>query len=51
MMQRQPNTQAGCADVVNEPLMFEGFSLKLGWDIEIPSEGMAFFSLSVHLEQ
>lgn len=51
MMQRQPNAQAGCGDGVNEPLMFEGFSLKLGWDIELPPEGMAFFSLSVHLEQ
>jgi hypothetical protein len=50
VIQRQANVQAGCANGPNES-MFEGFSLKLGWDIELPSEGMGFFSLSVRLEQ
>lgn len=51
MVQRQPHAHAGSASELNESLMFEGFSVKLGWDIELPPEGTAFFSLSVHLEQ
>ncbi len=50
MMQRQHHAPIGSADELNEAPMFEGLSMKLGWDIELPPEGTAFFSLSVHLE-
>jgi hypothetical protein len=50
VMQRQSREQSGCAKDRNESPMFEGFSMKLGWDFELPPEGTAFFSLSVHLE-
>jgi hypothetical protein len=35
---------------LDESAIFEGFSIKLGWDFALPPEGTAFFSLSVHLE-
>jgi hypothetical protein len=33
-----------------EMRLFEGLSIRLGWDISLPPEGMEIFSISVHLE-
>jgi len=33
-----------------ETCLFEGMSIRLGWDLSLPPEGMEIFSISVHLE-
>ena len=55
-----PFSFSGCPNLLQKPgnhqsnseetSLFEGFSMKIGWDFELPPEGTAFFSLSVHLE-
>jgi len=47
---KKPSVSPQVMDVPSDSLMFEGFSIGIGWDLSIPAEGTAFFSLSVHLE-
>lgn len=34
----------------DERLLFQGFSIDLGWDFEIPAEGTVLFSVSMHMD-
>lgn len=47
---QKPTVSAQVLNVPSDFLMFEGFSINIGWDLSIPPEGTVFFSLSVHLE-
>jgi len=47
---QKPTVSPQVLNVPSDFLMFEGFSINIGWDLSIPPEGTVFFSLSVHLE-
>ncbi|SLM19654.1 putative 4-alpha-glucanotransferase [uncultured spirochete] len=50
LLQKPSKHQSNSSKDPSESVIFEGFSMKLGWDFALPAEGTTFFSLSIHLE-